>query len=73
MQAFHNTNTFCWSKGSFRDSPDTRRQPQAVYVGSPITLSQLAVQVIWAGIHLAVVAYGVVVCICATHLRLLYS
>jgi len=36
--------------GSFMDSPDTCLQPQPK--GSPTPLSQLAVQVIQAGIHL---------------------
>lgn len=44
MQAFRNTNTFCQSKGSFGDSPDTCLQPQPKE--SPTMLSQLAVQVI---------------------------
>lgn len=61
MRAFHNTTMFCWSKGSFRDSPDTCLQPQPK--GSPTTFSQLAVQVVQAGIHLTVVTYNVVVCI----------
>lgn len=71
MQASHNTNTFCWSTGTSRESPDTCLQPQPRE--SPTTLSQLAVQVIWAGLQLTVVTYSVVVCICATHLRLLCS
>lgn len=61
IQAFHNTNTFCWGKDSFRDSPDTCLKPQPK--GSPTALSQLAVQVTQAGVHLTVVTYSVVVCI----------